>query len=163
MRAVWPERLPLFIRISATDWADGGWTLDEAVELAALLKQAGADLIDCSSGGLVPYATIPVGPGYQVPFADRIRRETGVATAAVGMIAAFRPGRPDRAQRARRPGVAGAGITARPGTGLCTQLRLWDFRETGRHSFCGLRPEDRQSASRARLELYLLVSKLINS
>jgi 2,4-dienoyl-CoA reductase-like NADH-dependent reductase (Old Yellow Enzyme family) len=88
VRAVWPERLPLFVRISVTDWADGGWTLDESVELAGLLKKEGADLIDCSSGGLVPYATIPVGPGYQVPFADRIRREAGIATGAVGMIAA---------------------------------------------------------------------------
>ncbi len=86
VRAVWPERLPLFVRISATDWTDGGWTLDESVELAALLKKEGVDLIDCSSGGLAADAKIPVGPGYQVPFADRIRREAGIATGAVGMI-----------------------------------------------------------------------------
>ena len=85
VRAVWPERLPLLVRISATDWADGGWTLDESVELARLLKKEGVDLIDCSSGGLVPYAKIPVGPGYQVPFAERIR-ESGISTGAVGMI-----------------------------------------------------------------------------
>ena len=88
VRAAWPEHLPLLLRISATDWVDGGWSVDESVELARLLKQAGVDLVDCSSGGLVPQAVIPVGPGYQVPFADRIRREAGVATGAVGMIAA---------------------------------------------------------------------------
>jgi 2,4-dienoyl-CoA reductase-like NADH-dependent reductase (Old Yellow Enzyme family) len=86
VRAVWPERLPLLVRISATDWAEGGWMLDESVELASLLKTEGVDLIDCSSGGLVPYAKITVGAGYQVPFAERIRREAGIATGAVGMI-----------------------------------------------------------------------------
>lgn len=86
VRAVWPEWLPLFARISATDWAEGGWTLDESVVLARLLKKEGVDLIDCSSGGLVSHVHIPVGPGYQVPFADRIRREAGIATGAVGMI-----------------------------------------------------------------------------
>jgi 2,4-dienoyl-CoA reductase-like NADH-dependent reductase (Old Yellow Enzyme family) len=86
VREVWPERLPLFVRISATDWVDGGWTLDESVELASLLKCEGVDLIDCSSGGLVPHAKITVGPGYQVPFAERIRREAEIATGAVGMI-----------------------------------------------------------------------------
>ena len=86
VRAVWPERLPLLVRVSATDWVDGGWTLDETVELASLLKKEGVDLIDCSSGGLVPHANITIGPGYQVPFAERIRREAGIATGAVGMI-----------------------------------------------------------------------------
>ena len=86
VRAAWPERLPLGVRISCTDWADGGWDIEQSVELARLLKVEGVDLIDCSSGGLVPNARIPVGPGYQVPFAERIRREAGVATAAVGMI-----------------------------------------------------------------------------
>jgi 2,4-dienoyl-CoA reductase-like NADH-dependent reductase (Old Yellow Enzyme family) len=86
VRAEWPAHLPLFVRISATDWADGGWTVDESVKLARKLKELGADLIDCSSGGQVPHAKIPVGPGYQVEFADRIRREAGIATAAVGMI-----------------------------------------------------------------------------
>jgi len=86
VRAVWPERLPLFVRISATDWTDGGWTPDDSVALATQLKARGVDLIDCSSGGNVPQATIPIGPGYQVPFAERIRREAGVMTGAVGMI-----------------------------------------------------------------------------
>ena len=86
VRAVWPERLPLFVRISATDWAEGGWTVDESIELASRLRKEGVDLIDCSSGGLVPHATIAVGPGYQVPFAERIRRESSIATGAVGMI-----------------------------------------------------------------------------
>jgi len=86
VRSVWPERLPLFVRISATDWKDGGWDLDQAVELARRLRSHGVDLVDCSSGGAVRDQQIIVGPGYQVPFAERIRREAGVATGAVGLI-----------------------------------------------------------------------------
>ena len=86
VRSVWPERLPLFVRISATDWAEGGWNPDESVELARLLRDRGVDLMDCSSGGNVADAKIPVAPGYQVGFAARIRREAGIATAAVGLI-----------------------------------------------------------------------------
>lgn len=86
VREVWPESKPLFVRISATDWVDGGWTMDESVELARRLKVQGVDLIDCSSGGTVPDAKIPVAPGYQVPFAARIRKEADILTAAVGMI-----------------------------------------------------------------------------
>jgi len=86
VRKVWPENLPFTVRISCTDWAEGGWDIDQSVELARRLKAEGVDLIDCSSGGAVPHAKIPVGPGYQVPFAERIRREAGIATAAVGMI-----------------------------------------------------------------------------
>ncbi|HEY1805350.1 MAG TPA: NADH:flavin oxidoreductase/NADH oxidase [Terracidiphilus sp.] len=86
VRREWPERLPLFVRISATDWADGGWNLDESVELAKRLREHGVDLVDASSGGLVPNVKIPAGPGYQVGFAAKIRREAGIATAAVGMI-----------------------------------------------------------------------------
>jgi len=86
VRAVWPERLPLWMRISATDWTDGGWTIEDSVALASQLKDHGVDLIDCSSGGNVPHATIPVGPGYQVSFAERVRRDSGVMTGAVGLI-----------------------------------------------------------------------------
>ncbi len=86
VRAVWPEGLPLFFRISASDWAEGGWTLDESVELAKLLKADGVDLIDASSGGAIADAKIAVGPGYQVPFAERIRRDAAIPTGAVGMI-----------------------------------------------------------------------------
>ena len=86
VRAVWPDELPLIVRISATDWADGGWTVEESVQLASLLKARGVDLIDCSSGGLAAHQQIAIGPGYQVPFAHRIRAETGVPTAAVGLI-----------------------------------------------------------------------------
>lgn len=85
LRSEWPDHLPLFVRISATDWAEGGWDLEQSVKLAKLLKASGVDLIDISSGGLVP-AKITVGSGYQVPFARQIRREAGVATGAVGMI-----------------------------------------------------------------------------
>ena len=86
VRGVWPERLPLFVRISATDWTDGGWTIEDSIALAAQLKDRGVDLIDCSSGGNVARASIPLGPGYQVPFAERIRREAGILTGAVGLI-----------------------------------------------------------------------------
>ncbi len=86
VRAIWPERLPLFVRLSATDWVEGGWNLEQSVELAKVLKGLGVDLVDCSSGGLVPRAEIPLGPGYQVPFAARIRAEAGLATGAVGLI-----------------------------------------------------------------------------
>ncbi|WP_036113681.1 NADH:flavin oxidoreductase/NADH oxidase [Lysobacter capsici] len=86
VREVWPERLPLWLRISATDWADGGWDIEQSVELARIVKDLGVDLIDVSSGGLVPHARIPVEPGYQVPFSARIRREAGIATGAVGLI-----------------------------------------------------------------------------
>ena len=86
VREVWPERLPLFARISATDWAEGGWDLEQSVEFSKLLGAAGVDLVDCSSGGLVPGVKIPVGPGYQVPFAAAVRARAGVATGAVGMI-----------------------------------------------------------------------------
>ena len=86
VRRFWPERLPLFIRISSTDWAEGGWDLEQAVELARSLRALGVDLVDCSSGGNVADAKIPMGAGYQVPFAQRIRRDAGVLTGAVGMI-----------------------------------------------------------------------------
>jgi 2,4-dienoyl-CoA reductase-like NADH-dependent reductase (Old Yellow Enzyme family) len=86
VREVWPARLPLFFRVSASDWADGGWDLQQTIELAKQLKPLGVDLIDASSGGAVPGAKIPIGPGYQVEFAAAIRREAGIATGAVGMI-----------------------------------------------------------------------------
>ena len=82
----WPSDLPLFVRVSATDWVDGGWDIDQTVRLASELSRRGVDLVDCSSGGLVPNANIPVGPGYQVPFAERVRQEAGVATGAVGRL-----------------------------------------------------------------------------
>ncbi|MGD0615332.1 MAG: NADH:flavin oxidoreductase/NADH oxidase [Verrucomicrobiota bacterium] len=86
VRAAWPDKLPLAVRISCTDWVPGGWDIEQSVELARRLKAEGVDLIDCSSGGTVPDANIPAGPGYQVPFAERIRKEAAIATAAVGMI-----------------------------------------------------------------------------
>jgi len=86
VRAEWPERLPLLIRLSATDWVDGGWNADETVELCRLLKQLGVDLVDVSSAGLVPSAKIPVGPGFQTGFATRVREEADIPTAAVGLI-----------------------------------------------------------------------------
>ena len=87
VRVDWPERLPLWLRISATDWVEGGgWDIDQSIALAGRVKERGIDLIDVSSGGTVPDAKIPVQPGYQVPFACRIRREAGIATGAVGLL-----------------------------------------------------------------------------
>jgi 2,4-dienoyl-CoA reductase-like NADH-dependent reductase (Old Yellow Enzyme family) len=86
VRGILPDGLPLFVRISSTDWKEGGWTLDDSVKLAEALRNRGVDLIDCSSGGLAPDAKVIVGPAYQVPFAERIRREANVLTGAVGLI-----------------------------------------------------------------------------
>ena len=86
LREVVPDNLPLFIRISATDWTEGGWDIKQSVELCRKLKALGVDLVDASSGGNVAAAKIPVGAGYQVPFAEAIRRDAGIATGAVGMI-----------------------------------------------------------------------------
>jgi 2,4-dienoyl-CoA reductase-like NADH-dependent reductase (Old Yellow Enzyme family) len=86
LRREMPKSMPLFVRISATDWADGGWDLAQSVELAKVLRDVGVDLIDVSSGALVPYAKIPVAPNYQVPFAQEIRSAAGIMTGAVGMV-----------------------------------------------------------------------------
>jgi 2,4-dienoyl-CoA reductase-like NADH-dependent reductase (Old Yellow Enzyme family) len=86
LREVWPEKYPLWVRISATDWAEGGWDIEQSVELSRGLSELGVDLVDVSSGGLVPGVKIPVGPGYQVDFAARVRNEAGIATGAVGLI-----------------------------------------------------------------------------
>ena len=91
VRSAWPAPRPLFVRVSATDWVAGGWDIDECVELARWLKADGVDLIDCSSGGTAAHPRIPVSPGYQVPFAARIRRDAGIATGAVGMITTASP------------------------------------------------------------------------
>lgn len=85
VKSVWPDEFPLFVRLSATDWTVGGWTEDETVRLASILKQRGVDLIDCSSGGNVADAKIPVGPGYQLAFAESVR-SSGIMTSAVGLI-----------------------------------------------------------------------------
>jgi 2,4-dienoyl-CoA reductase-like NADH-dependent reductase (Old Yellow Enzyme family) len=86
VRGAWPDTLPLFMRISAVDWVENGWQIEDSVELARRLGPLGVDLIDCSSGGVVPHAIVQIGPAYQTPFAERIRRETGILTGAVGMI-----------------------------------------------------------------------------
>jgi 2,4-dienoyl-CoA reductase-like NADH-dependent reductase (Old Yellow Enzyme family) len=86
VRRNWPEKCPLFLRISSTDWMEGGWDIEQSVELARTVRPLGVDLLDCSSGGNVAGAKIPLAPGYQAPFAERIRREAGVLTGAVGLI-----------------------------------------------------------------------------
>lgn len=87
IRSQWPENLPILVRLSATDWAPGGWNIEETIELCRILKTNGVDLIDVSSGGLVPTENIPIGPGYQTNFAENIRKQASIATAAVGLIA----------------------------------------------------------------------------
>lgn len=86
VREVWLEHLPLWLRVSATDWSDGGWDVEQTVQLARDVKSMGVDLVDVSSGGLVPHVKIPLSPGYQVPFAARVRHDAGIATGAVGLI-----------------------------------------------------------------------------
>jgi len=86
VKKVWPSDLPIFVRISATDWAEGGWTIEESVKLALQLKEEKVDLIDVSTGGLASHQKIPVGPAYQLPFASRIKKETGMLTGTVGLI-----------------------------------------------------------------------------
>jgi 2,4-dienoyl-CoA reductase-like NADH-dependent reductase (Old Yellow Enzyme family) len=109
VRKVWLDRLPLFVRLSATDWVDsGGWDIEQSVKLSRLLKADGVDLIDCTSGGTLPKAKVPVGPGYQTPFAERIRRDTGILTAAVGMITS-----PEQADTILRTGQADLVVMAR--------------------------------------------------
>ena len=108
IRGVWPAELPLLVRISASDWQEGGWDIAQSIELAKVLREGGVDLIDCSSGGVVPGVKIPVGPGYQTPFAERIRRESGIATGAVGVLrSAF------QAEHVVRTGQADVVIMAR--------------------------------------------------
>jgi len=108
VRSAWPADLPVFVRISASDWADGGWTLDESVPLAVQLKALGVDVIDCSSGGLAAHQQIVIGPGYQVPFAKRIRHDAHIATAAVGLITT-----PEQAERIVQEGDADLVLLAR--------------------------------------------------
>ncbi len=108
VRDAWPDALPLLARISATDWVEGGWTLDESVVLAGRLKALGVDLVDCSSGGLHPEQAIALGPGYQVPFAAEVRARAGVPTGAVGLIT-----EPEQAQAIVEEGRADAVLLAR--------------------------------------------------
>ncbi|HYD85090.1 MAG TPA: oxidoreductase, partial [Opitutus sp.] len=108
VRVVWPDNLPLTVRLSCTDWMEGGWDIEQTIELARRLKNEGVDLIDCSSGGAVPNAKIEIGPGYQVPFAERVRREAGIATAAVGLIT-----EPKQADEIVRSGKADVVLLAR--------------------------------------------------
>jgi 2,4-dienoyl-CoA reductase-like NADH-dependent reductase (Old Yellow Enzyme family) len=108
VRQHWPERLPLFVRISSSDWVEGGWAVEDSVALARQLKPLGVDVMDCSSGGLLAHARIPLAPGYQVPFADRVRREAAIQTAAVGLIT-----QPEQADAIIRSGEADLVFLAR--------------------------------------------------
>jgi 2,4-dienoyl-CoA reductase-like NADH-dependent reductase (Old Yellow Enzyme family) len=108
VRSVWPERLPLFLRVSATDWAEGGWDLEQSCALAETIAKDGVSLIDVSSGGLVPHAKIPLGPGYQAGFAAEIRRHSGIRTGAVGLIVS-----PEQADHIVRSGQADIVLLAR--------------------------------------------------
>jgi 2,4-dienoyl-CoA reductase-like NADH-dependent reductase (Old Yellow Enzyme family) len=108
VRAVWPERKPLFVRVSATDWAEGGWDVEETVEVSRHLKALGTDLVDVSSGGNVPQQSITIGPGYQVPFAKAVRDGAGIATGAVGLIT-----EPAQAEQVLQDGAADVVLLAR--------------------------------------------------
>ncbi|HEX4936942.1 MAG TPA: oxidoreductase, partial [Gemmatimonadaceae bacterium] len=108
IREVWPADLPLFVRLSCTDWVPEGWDADDTVQLARELAASGVDLIDCSSGGLSAAQKIPVAPGYQVPFARRVRHEAGIATGAVGLITT-----PQQAQQVVENGDADVVLMAR--------------------------------------------------
>src|SRR5215210_1195120 len=108
VKEVWPETLPLFVRISASEWTEGGWTLEDSVELAKILKKQNVDLIDCSSGGNVPHAKITVAPGYQVQFAEAIKKEADILTGAVGIIT-----KPEQAEEIISSGKADVVIMAR--------------------------------------------------
>jgi 2,4-dienoyl-CoA reductase-like NADH-dependent reductase (Old Yellow Enzyme family) len=108
VRRLWPDNLPVFVRVSSTDWVEGGWDIAQTVRFASQLKQSGIDLIDCSSGGLVPYAVLPEGPGYQTPFAAAVRKEAGIPTGAVGMITD-----PFQAEQIVATGIADAVIMGR--------------------------------------------------
>ena len=108
VRALWPENWPVFVRISASDWMEGGWDLAQSIRLSRWFKESGIDLVDCSSGGLSPDASIPAAPGYQVPFAAAIRREAGIATGAVGLIT-----EPAQAERIVASGEADVVLLAR--------------------------------------------------
>ena len=108
VREEWPERLPVFVRVSATDWVEGGWDLPQTIALARELRTVGIDMVDCSSGGAVPDAKIPAGPGFQSPFAAAVRLEAGIATGAVGMIT-----EPAQADRIVSTGMADAILIAR--------------------------------------------------
>jgi len=105
---VWPEELPLLVRLSATDWTEGGWDVEQSVDLSRILRTRGVDLVDTSTGGNVSGAKIPVGPGFQVEFAERIRRDAGIPTGAVGMITD-----PHQADEIIRSGKADVVILAR--------------------------------------------------
>jgi 2,4-dienoyl-CoA reductase-like NADH-dependent reductase (Old Yellow Enzyme family) len=108
IREVWPERYPLFVRSSVSDWVEGGWTVEDSVALARALTPLGVDLVDCSSGGVISGVRIPIGPGYQVPLAEQVRREAGVLTGAVGLITA-----PAQADHIIRTGQADLVLIAR--------------------------------------------------
>ena len=108
VRTVWPQELPLFVRISATDWVDGGWDLEQSIALCKQLKKVGVDLIDCSSGALVPHARIPAGPGFQTPFATAIRQAVNIATGTVGLITS-----PQQAEQIVATGQADVVLLAR--------------------------------------------------
>ena len=103
VRSVVPDTMPVLVRVSATDWAAGGWDLDQTVDLAKVLKEHGVDLVDVSTGGMIPGVTIPVKPGYQVPFAEQVRSRAGIPTTAVGLIT-----KPKQAKKILKSGAADA-------------------------------------------------------
>ena len=140
VRQTWPPALPLFVRISASDWVDGGWSISDSVGLAKQLQPVGVDLIDCSSGGAVPNVQILAGPGYQVPFAEQVRKEAGIRAAAVGMITA-----PEQADQIVRTGQADMVFLARE----LLRDPYWPLRAAGHFHQDGLWPKQYLRAKRS--------------
>jgi len=151
VRRALPDKCPLFVRISASDWTEGGWDVEQSVELARRLKRLGVDVIDCSSGGNIEKAKVPVGPGYQVPFAERIRREADIATAAVGMITA-----PAQADAIIRSGHADLALLARRTAARALLAAARRPRARPRHGLAGAIPArrpDRRARAHAGHEI----------
>ena len=123
VRAAFPADKPVGVKVSATDWVEGGWDLEQTIDFAQELKKRGVDWIDVSSGGVSPLQKIPLGPGYQVPFAQAIKQATGVTTIAVGLITEAEAGRGHRRVRQGRHGRAGARHALRPALGLARRGR----------------------------------------
>ena len=136
VRKVLPERMPLFVRLSCTDWVEGGWTVEDSVALAKRLKVAGVDLIDCSSGAVVSQAKMTIGPGYQVPFAEAVRKGAGILTAAVGLITEAK-----QAQAIVAEGKADLVLLGKQACGIlisrCMRRRRWGLRR-GRGFRCSM-------------------------
>ena len=150
VRAAFPQQKPVGIKVSATDWVEGGWDIAQTIEFAKELKKRGVDWIDVSSGGVSPLQKIPLGPGYQVPFAQAIKEATGVTTIAVGLITEAKAGRGHRRIGQGRHGRAGARHALRPALGLACRGRTRRPGRRHRRNIGARSPRRRRSCSGPR-------------